>query len=160
MATLRSTRAATDFPGPYLAAAGAGLVHAAWGRYVFAANPTAADIVKLCRLPACVVVGGAMWATDIDTGTEELDIDLGHGGNAVDSADPDAFGNFGVLTGDAITDLIASGVYRPINLSSGPIRLQGVTDVQAVVNTDAAAGGTGTLSAVIFYVADDGYNGN
>ena len=42
-----------------------------------AANPVAADIYELCWVPAgFVCTGGFVMASDLDTGTEALDIDL------------------------------------------------------------------------------------
>src|SRR5687768_2318421 len=104
MATLTATRAASTFP--VAASTGAGLVHAAHGTYEHAANPTAADIIQFCKVPKnATVIGGWLMGDDIDTGTEAFDMDLGWAANGVDAADPDGFGNFGVLSGDVITEL-------------------------------------------------------
>lgn len=72
-----------------------------------AANPVAADIYKLCWVPAgFVCTGGMMYLDDIDTNaTETLDLDMGwaaNGGSGTyDALDADGLGNFGVMNGDA-----------------------------------------------------------
>jgi hypothetical protein len=92
---------------------------------------------------------------DIDTGTEELDFDIGWAANGAESADPDGFGNFGVVTGDVSVHLAVAGIYLPFQgvlQTTGPQTFTRETIIQAVVNTDAATGGTGILTAVVFYV--------
>src|SRR5436190_12624209 len=108
MTTLTADRAASTFPT--FQPMGAGALAVAWGAYTLTANPTAADIVKLCKVPAgAVVIGGWFRGEDIDTGTEALDIDIGwaaNGGTTTpDAADPDGFGNFGTIDGDAVSQV-------------------------------------------------------
>ena len=142
-----------------------GVMHCATGTYTFAANPTAADIVELCVLPAGArIVGGFIYSQDLDTGTETLDIDLGwtaNGGSGTyDAADPDGLGNLGVWNGDAfalgnlwniagqcwvLAGILATGVLPSFTKK---------TKIQAVVNVTAAATGTGSFTAVIYYVVD------
>lgn len=152
MATLTATRAAANFP--VSSYAGAGVVQAAWGSYTVAANPTAADILKLCKLPAnATPIGGYFACADLDTGTEALDIDIGIAANGVDSADPDFFCNGGVFTGDAITDLPLTNAAN-IRFFTGPFpvtTLGAETTVQAVFNAPANATGTGTVFVVVYY---------
>jgi hypothetical protein len=158
MATLTAARAASTFP--VSAFAGAGVLQAAYGTYTLAANPSAADIVQFCRLPAgATVIGGYLRGEDIDTGTEALDIDIGwpaNGGTGVGAtADPDGFGNFGVITGDAVTEWKPeASIFMPLNgtLKSGPVSFDAETIIQGVVNAPANAGGTGVLWVVVFYV--------
>jgi hypothetical protein len=150
--TLTGTRAASSFP-VFSPPHGSGALCVAWGSYSVAANVEDGDIFQLCKLPKCTVVGGAFWASDMDTGTEALDIDIGHAGNATDTADPDAFVNSGVLSGDAITDLIPAGVnYRPFNMSAGPVSLAAETVVQAEANVAAATFAAGTIYVVVYYL--------
>lgn len=150
----------------------AGTLKAAFGKYTLSANPTAADIIELCKLPKnSIVVGGMFYADNIDTNaTEELDIDIGwpaNGGgsatlttadgttwtNAGSSADPDGFINSGVIEGDAITGLVAAGTsMRPFRMEGGPYYFSEDTMVQAVVNVDAATFAAGTISVVVYYV--------
>jgi hypothetical protein len=155
MATLTAARAASTFP--VAKTVGGGVLHAAYGTYTLAANPTVADIIQFCRVPAgSVVLGGWFMGADIDTGTETLDIDIGWAANGVESADPDGFGNFGVLSGDTITELIpVAGIYRPLQgvlLTGGPVTFSAETIIQGVVNAVAAGGGTGALTVVVLYV--------
>jgi hypothetical protein len=155
MTTTTTSRAATPFPVYSPAGMGAGAVAAAYGTYTFAANPTAADIIKMCKLPkGAVPIGGYFSCVDIDTGTETLDIDLGIAANGVDSADPDFFMNGGVFTGDAITDLPLTNAanYRVFTGPFPVTTLGAETTVQAVVNTAANATGTGAMWCVIYYV--------
>ena len=84
-----------------------GVMHCATGTYTFAANPTAADIVELCVLPAGArIVGGFIYSQDLDTGTETLDIDIGwtaNGGSGTyDAADPDGLGNLGGVEAELV----------------------------------------------------------
>lgn len=155
MATLSATRAASTFP--VFKGVGAGNLCVAYGTYEVATNPTAADIIEFCRVPkGAVVVGGWLMGDDIDTGTEAFDIDIGWAANGTDAADPDGFGNFGVLSGDVITELKpVAGLYNPLQgvlLTSGPQAFAAETVIQGVVNAAANAGGTGTLSLVVLYV--------
>jgi hypothetical protein len=158
MATLTAARAAAGFPvGGF---AGAGVLNVAYGSYTLAANPTIADVIKFCKIPAgATVIGGWLRGEDIDTGTETLDIDIGwpaNGGTGVGAtADPDGFGNFGVITGDAVTELKPeASIFLPLNgtLKAGPVSFDAETTIQGVVNAAAAAGGTGVLWLTVLYV--------
>lgn len=155
MATLSAAQAASDFPA--LSFYGRGVLNVAYGTYTLAANPTQDDVIQFCKVPkGCTVIGGWVQAKDIDTGTEALDIDIGFAANGVDEADPDAFGNFGVWTGDAITDLKPeAGVYFPLGgilFTAGPKTFTVETMIQGDVNAAANAGGTGQITVVVLYV--------
>lgn len=157
MATLTALRAAANFP---VAGHGfGGNLKIAWGTYTLTANPTAADIIRFCRLPAyATVVGGVFYGADIDTGTETLDIDIGWEDNGTDAADPDGFGNFGVLSGDVITELIpVAGIWRPLQgvlLTAGPKTFSAETIISGTVNAAANATGTGVLSVNVYYTLE------
>lgn len=153
--TLTATRAASTFP-VYLGQ-GAGDLCVAYGTYELAANVEDGDIFEMCRVPAgAVVVGGMIYADDLDTGTETLDMDIGWAGNGTEAADPDGFGNLGVWTGDAITDWKpVAGIMYPFQgvlLTDGPQTFSEETIIQVEANVAANAGGTGTLSVVVYYV--------
>lgn len=154
MATLTADRAKSTFP--VFKGEGSGAVCAAWGKYTLAVNPTAADIIEFVRLPAgAVVIGGWLRGEDIDTGTETLDIDIGWATNGVEAADPDGFGNFGVITGDVVTEWKPEvSIMLPLNgvLKSGPVAFTKETIVQGVVNAAAQAGGTGVLWLCVLYL--------
>lgn len=149
--TLTGTRAAATFP--VFKPSGAGNLAVAYGSYSVAANVEDGDIFELFKLPAgAVVVGGWFHCSDMDTGAETLDIDLGWAANGTESADPDGFVNSGVLTGDAITDFLAAGNVRPFDMSGGPITFSAETTVQAEANAAAATFAAGTIYAMAFYV--------
>jgi len=149
----------------------AGTVKAAWGKYsITTAALEDGDIFEMCWLPPnALVVGGAFYCGDLDTGTEAVDIDVGwaansgaatytdqHGtvwSNSGASADPDGFVNSGVLTGDAITDLLIAGTnYRPFPMVTGPLYFSGKTRVQLEVNAAQATPAAGVATVVVYYV--------
>jgi len=162
MANFTAARAASTFPGPF-SPTGSGVVCAAYGTYAVAAIPSIADIGPMCRLPAgAVVLGGHLYGADLDTGTETLDIDVGwaaNGGSGTyDAADPDGFGNFGVVTGDAFATGNVSnvaGINYPLNglLATGVLpSFTAETIIQVVFNAAANAFTAGSISVVVFYV--------
>lgn len=154
MATLTATRAAAGFP---VAGHGfGGALKVAYGSYTLAANPTANDIIQFCRVPkGATVVGGWLMGADIDTGTETFDLDIGWQANGDEVADPDGFGNFGVLSGDVITELKpVAGIYNPLQgvlLTAGPKTFNAETVIAGTVIAAANAGGTGVLTVVVLY---------
>ena len=155
MATLSAARAASTLP--VFRPTGAGLVCAAYGAYTLAANPTAADIIEFCRVPAgAVVVGGWLMGADLDTNaTETFEINLGWAANGDEVADPDGFGDLGVSTGDVSVHLGAAGLYYPLQgvlMTAGPKTFNAETIIQGTVVATAATGGTGVLTLVVLYV--------
>jgi hypothetical protein len=145
--------AAANIPVPgYI---GAGVVNARYTTFTIPETPEVGDIYQLFYLPdGAVPIGGYLATTDIDTGTETFDMDVGIAANGVDSADPDFFTNAGLLSGDAITDLIETNAanYRPFTGKFPVVQLGAKTMVQAVVNAVAAAGGTGTFTVLVLYL--------
>lgn len=153
MATLTADRASVT--QPVYAPIGGGTLAVAWGKVTLAANPSAGTVIEFLRLPrGSVVVGGYLRGDDLDTGTEELDIDIGWAANGNEAADADGFGNLGVIIGDAITDWKPeTSILMPLNgiLKDGPVSFTAETVVQGVINVDAATGGTGDLWLTVFY---------
>lgn len=154
MATVSAARAASALP--VYRGEGGGDLCVAWGTYTHATNLAAATVIEYCRVPkGATIVGGYWSATDLDTNaTEELDIDLGYASNGVDAADTDAFGNLGVLTGDASVHLAVAGIWVPLQgvlITGGPLTLNAETVISALVNVDAATGGTGQSTMVVYY---------
>jgi hypothetical protein len=152
MATVSAARASATLPVP-----NSGVLRVAWGTYTHASNLAATTIIEYCRLPkGAVLVGGFWFADDLDTGTEELDIDIGWAANGVDAADPDGLGNLAVSTGDVSVHVPVASIWIPFQgvlFTAGPITFGAETVLQAVVNVDAATGGTGQSSMVAhFYV--------
>lgn len=155
MATLTATRAASTFPA--YTGSGAGALCAAYGKYDVAANPTANDIIEICRLPrGAVVLGGFLRMEDLDSNaTETIDVDVGFLDNGTQATDADAFGNFGVRTGDAVTDYLPEGgVLLPLHgtLKDGPVSLSGETVVTVTFIAAAATFAAGTVTVVVYYV--------
>lgn len=155
MVTTTTTRAASNFPA--FAALGSGNLCAAYGSNAFTANPSAADIVELCRLPrGAVVLGGFLRMGDMDTnGSPTLDIDIGYAANGAIAAAPTGFGNFGVANGTAVTNYTPEGgSVFPLNglLATGFLTFTAETVVTATVNAVAATFAAGTLSVVVWYV--------
>jgi hypothetical protein len=154
MATVTADRAASTFP--VFKGSGAGNLCVAYGVYEHASNLAAATIIEYCKVPAgAVVIGGWFRGDDLDTGTEELDIDIGYAANGDVSADPDAFGNFDVITGDVVTSLKPEvTILYPLNgtLKDGPVTFTRETTIIGTVNVDAATGGTGTSWVCVYYV--------
>lgn len=149
MATTTATRAADTFP--VFQGVGSGFLQVAYGSYDMSANPTAADVLELCKLPAgAVVLGGFLRMEDLDSNaTETIDIDVGT------AADSDAFGNFGVQTGDAVTGYLPEGgVLLPLHgtLKDGPVTVTAETTVQLTWVAEAATFAAGTVTLVVFYV--------
>lgn len=151
--TFVGTRAAATLP--VYQGIGSGNLQVAYGSFTLTEVPEVSDKYQLCRLPAgAVVVGGYFAATDIDTGTETLDIDLGNAANGAEAADPDAFGNFGLISGDSPGVDVTNGIVsnqRVLGFVTPPTFTR-ETIVEATVVAVAAAGGTGTVAAVIYYV--------
>ncbi len=164
MATVTSNQNALTPAGHGLA----GNIKAWWGTYTYASAPSADDLFNICKLPknALALVGWVM-TDDIDTGTETLDIDIGwtaNGGgsatfvdvggttwtNAASTADDDGLLNGGVFTGDAITDLKASGWnMKPFLFGAGPKFFSEETQIQGKIVAGANSGGTGTVYVLI-----------
>lgn len=153
--TLTSSRAASTFP--VFKALGAGLMCVAYGTYEIGAAVEDGDIFEMCKLPpGATVVGGWFLGDDIDTGDEALDMDLGWAANGAEAADPDGLGNFGTLTGDPFAAgnvSIAAGLAYPILPTNLPSFTKETT-IQLEANTASNAGHTGTVTVIIYYVAD------
>lgn len=148
-----TSRAASTFP--VYKPSGAGQLCVAYGSYTHASNLAATTLIEYCRVPkGATVVGGFWYSDDLDTGTEELDIDLGWAANGVDAVDTDGFGNLGVLTGDVSVHVPVAGNWIPLQgvlMSAGPKTFGAETVITALVNVDAATGGTGVSTMVVFY---------
>ena len=155
MATFTAGRASPTFP---VARGGAGgSVCAAWGTVEVTANPVAADVYEMCRIPAgAVVVGGKIMSDDLDTnGTETLDLDIGWLGNGVEAADPDGFGNLGVMGTDTVAGVKPEAGYNfefgGKLITDGPQAFTRETVVAVTCVATAATFAAGTLSVVVYY---------
>ena len=152
--TLTATRAAATFP--VYKPQGAGAVACAYGIYEIGAAVEDGDIFEMCRVQAgAVVIDGFVRADDIDTGTEALDMDIGWAANGTDDADPDGFGNLGVWSGDAVTDIKPEAqIWYPFNgvLKDGPKTFAAETVIQLEANVASNAGHTGTVYVGVYYL--------
>lgn len=153
--TLTSAQAAVAYP--VYGAGPAGNVKCAYGTYTIAANVEDGDIFEMLKLPkGAVVISGHLYAGDLDTGVESIDMDVGWAANGVDAADPDGFGNFGVWTGDAVTGYKPeTGTSMPLGgvlITAGPKTFSADTTIQIEANAAAATFAAGTVSLIIYYL--------
>jgi hypothetical protein len=160
MATYTADQAASTAAvhGPGLG----GNVKVAMGTLELGTAIAANDILNMCKVPAGAnVFMGWIMGDDLDTGTEVLDMDVGWLINDDEAADPDGFGNLGVITGDVITDLKPEvSIWYPLGgvLRTGGVKLfTAETTISVDVNVSPNAGGTGTLSVIVLYFMDENY---
>lgn len=157
MAVITGPKAYSSAPVPGIPIP-AGVGGLAWGYYNVAANPTAADVLNICKVPAgATVVMGWLQAADLDThASETLDLDVGWAANATEVADPDGFGNFGVLTGDAVAEFRpVAGIFLPLTniLQDAGFKTFTAETTITVTFTGAAATLTaGYIKVVLLYV--------
>ena len=156
MATVKADLAKPNAPCPSNSIAPANTVLSMYSTYVIAAALSAADIIQMGKLPkGAVPIGGYLAVTDIDTGTEALEIDVGIAANGVDSADPDFFTNSGVITGDAGAGSGITTNAAEVRTFYGPFpvpMLHDETIVTATIVAAANAGGTGTVVVRVDYI--------
>lgn len=155
MTTFTATRAASTFPISKPAVGG--VLCVAQGSIAVAANPIAADIYEMCRLPAgAVVTGGWFYSADLDTNaTETLDLDVGWSANGVEALNATGLGNFGVMGTDTVAGIKAeSGYQYPLGgvlITTGPQALTNETVIIVTCNATAATFAAGTMSVVVYY---------
>lgn len=155
MATFTAARAASTFP--VYKPPGSGNLAVAWGTIEVAANPVAADVYEMCRIPkGAVVTGGCIYSDDLDTNaTETLDLDVGWAANGVEAADPDGFGNLGVFTTDTVAGIkVENGYQYPFGgklITDGPQAFSAETVITVNCVATAATFAAGTLSVVVHY---------
>lgn len=149
MATLTAARAAST--APVAKAVGAGQMAVYYGSYDAATSLATADVIEMCKVPAgFVCLGGHLRMEDLDTNaTETIDVDVG------DTDDTDRLGNFGVRTGDAVTDYLPEGgVLLPLHgtLKDGPVTYSAETKINVTVVAGAATAAAGTITLVLWGV--------
>jgi hypothetical protein len=156
MPTFTAARAASTFPVSKFS--GAGVLQCAWGTIEVTANPTSIDNYEMCRIPAgAVVVGGRIYSDDLDTNaTETLDLDIGWAANGAEAADPDGFGNLGVMGTDTVAGIKPEGGYNYALggrlATDGPVAFSRETIITVNCVATAATFAPGTLSLVVYYV--------
>jgi hypothetical protein len=137
---------------------GGGELACAYGAIAVTANPVAADVYQMCRVPkGAVVVGGMIYSGDLDTNaTETLDLDVGWAANGVDAADPDGFGNLGVMGTDTVAGIKPESGYQfpfgGVLITGGPVAFAEETVVTVTCVATAATFAAGTLAVVVYYV--------
>jgi hypothetical protein len=150
MATITAARAASTVAA--YTGLGSGNLCRAYGHYDYAAEPGAADVLEICRVPAgAVILGGFIRMGDMDSNaTETLDFDVGT------AADTDMLGNFGVNTGDALVGYTPEGgILLPLHgllATSGPITTTAETVIQVTFVDDPATFDSGNVTVVVHYV--------
>ena len=148
MTTYNSTQLAAGIP---VNESPAGVLCVAYGSYNYAAALADGDVLAMCRVPAnSTVVGGYMFGSDLDTdATEALDLDVGW------ADDTDGFGNFGIVSGDVVTNLMpVAGIFKPLQgtlLTGGVQAFTEETTINILINTNAATLTAGYLSLVVYY---------
>lgn len=156
MATFTAARAAPSFP-VFSPPHGSGVLCCAWGTIEVTANPVAADIYQMLKLPAGAIVhGGLITSDDLDTNaTETLDLDIGWLANGVEAADPDGFGNLGVMGTDTVAGVKAEGGYNyPLGgvlITDPPLRFSAETMIVITCVATAATFAAGTLTLRVYY---------
>lgn len=156
MATFTATRAASTFPT--YKGLGAGNLNCAYGTIEVTANPVANDVYAMCKIPAgAVVVGGRFLSDDLDTNaTETLDLDIGWAANGVEAADPDGFGNVGVMGTDTVAGVKPESGYNFALggklITDGPQAFTAETTITVNCVATAATFAAGTLSVVVYYI--------
>lgn len=156
MATFTATRAASTFP--VFQGEGSGVMCAAYGTIEVTANPVANDVYQMCKLPAgAVVLGGRIYSDDLDTNAAEtLDLDIGWAANGAEAADPDGFGNLGVMGTDTVAGIKPESGYNyafgGVLITDGPKAFTAETTVTVTCVATAATFAAGTLSVVVYYI--------
>jgi len=156
MAASRFKSVKASPPAPVPSYVGGGVLLAQYVTMTLSEVPEVGDTYEFFTLPAgAVPVDGYLAISDIDTGTETFDMDIGIEANDFGgAADLDYFSNAGVLTGDAATPPLTNGA--EIRRFNGPFPVQpqllGDTKVVGTVNAVAAAGGTGTITVLVTYL--------
>lgn len=125
-----------------------------YGEKTFTVAPSAADVIKMFKIPVGFTpLFGYLHGDDIDTGTETLEIDVGITGSA------QKYLNSGVLTGDAVSGVnITTGIRIALQeslLTDPAAAFTSETDCIATITAAANAGGTGTIKVILCGVFND-----
>lgn len=135
----------------------AGTKKQAYGVYTVSASLAATTIIRMCRVPkGAVVMGGILRGSGVEVTSNTLDIDVGYESNGTDTADPDAFGNFGTLFATVIAGTKPEQGYSyplaGVLLTGGPKTLAEETIIGLTVNASATTFTSGVLSLVVDYI--------
>lgn len=135
----------------------AGTKKQAYGIYTVTASLPAATIIRMCRVPkGAIIMGGILRGSGVEVTSNTLDIDVGYEGNGTDTADPDAFGNFGTLFATVIAGTKPEQGYSyPLGgvlIATGPKTLAAETIIGLTVVASATTFTSGVLSLVVDYI--------
>lgn len=153
--TTTTARAATTYP--VAGAAVKGALQFSLGSHTFATgDDEAGDVFLMCKVPAgATVIGGYVQGKDLDTGTEALDIDCGWTANGTEAAAPAGFGNFGLWSGDVVTDVRPEvGIFYNLGgvlYTTGSQYFTNETTIALTVNVAAGTLGGGKITVVVFW---------
>jgi hypothetical protein len=133
---------------------GAGTLKCIYGSIEIATALTIGQNIAMCTAPAGFTpLFGWLVGDDIDTGTEALEIDIGISGDTTKYLDS------GVITGDTLAnEKITVGIKIPLQeelMTVKPTAFTSDTDIIATFTAAAAAGGTGTLTLMMFGLQND-----
>ena len=131
-----------------------GALTAYFGSITIASAASASDTINLFTVAAGFTpLFGYVFGADLDTGTEALDFNIGT------SDDDDYFGNFGVITGDAVSGIKPeASIWMPLGgafRTTKPTEYAADTDIILTYVAAANAGGTGVLNTVLCGVMND-----
>ena len=150
MATILSDQIGKPVPG----VGAGGDLKVLFGSKTFAAAPSAADVVRMFKIPqGFTPLFGWLMGDDIDTGTETLELDVGVTGDTTKYLDS------GVITGDTIAnEKITVGIKIPLVedlMTVKPTAAAAEIDCIVTVTAAANAGGTGTITVILCGVVAD-----
>jgi hypothetical protein len=133
---------------------GAGTLKCIYGSIEIGTALTVNSVIHFCTAPVGFTpLYGWLVGDDLDTGTEALEIDVGITG------DTTKYLNSGVITGDTIAnEKITVGIKIPLQedlMLVKPTAFTSDTDIIGTITAAANAGGTGTLTLMMFGLQDD-----
>ena len=155
MATSTATRAAATFPVQPVRRP---VLCAAWGTSKARPIPSRLDVYEMCRIPkGAVVVGGWTWPTTSTPTPPKRSISTSAGSpTAPMAADPDGFGNLGVMGTDTVAGIKPEAGYNfPFGGKADHRRTEGLSARNRRhrhVRGDGGDFAAGTLSVVVNYV--------
>ena len=150
MATLKSSQYDLPVPGT----GSGGDLKVLFGSKAFTVAPSAADVVNMFKIPkGFTPMFGWLVGSDVDSGTEELELDVGVTGDSTKYLDS------GVITGDTIAnEKITVGIKIPLQedlMTVKPTAMTAETDCIVTVTAAAAGGGTGVITVYLCGVYND-----
>jgi hypothetical protein len=154
MTTYRSTTAAADYPCDH--GRGGHQVLCSYGTYTVTSALVKDDVYLMSKLPPkAIVLSGMLYGTDIDTGTETLEMDIGKYDSTGAVVTADYYHNSGVIDGDSLEHAgNIAWICEHMNALNAPLTPSSTAETYVGVKITAAANatGTGTFTTVINYI--------